>query len=259
MSDNTEGTQPATPNNRTGYLFLEAVIRQFLAYQFQQISKTVDDPNVTFIEELFHKAGEDVVKQLKTWWRTNVEIPVVINYPITALGLPFVAVVNGTEREKSEESYLGDYGGRAHYGKHSVQLEGQNVLMDGVIVPDDRPRALYTRELLSVPMAHSTKIYIAGVDPNTATYLYHVVMALLLVNKVQFMKYGGMRDLSFSGGDLEYHQELFPESAYFKVITLTYDSNFDVPLAREGTIGGVDVTLHTLLSGVLTQNVNLGE
>lgn len=237
MSDTTPGTTPTTPNKRSGFLFSEALVRQFLAAKFYEISQTIDDPNVTFIEELFHKAGDDIVLQIKTWWRENTNIEVSINFPRTDTSMPFVAVVNAGEREKDAETVLGDYGGRAYYGTRNVEVLG------GV------QRAEYTRDLLTVPHQHTISIYVAAEDPNVVTYLYYVVMALLLANKVDFDRYGGMRNLSIAGSDLQHHPELFPEFAFFKVVTLTFDTQFDVPLQPKRTIGGISLSLSAFLYG----------
>ena len=88
-----------------------------------------------------------------------------------------------------------------------------------------------------------TNIYVASVDVNLTLYLYLIAKALLLANKFDFDKFVGMRNLKVNGRDLEYHPELFPEFAYFKIISLEYETNFDIPLSQESTIGGLDVGL----------------
>lgn len=233
--DTTEGTQPVTPNRRTGYLFSEALLRDFISFQLGRVHKTIDDPNVTFIDELFHKYGADVVQQVRDWWRDSPNIPVLINYPRQDMSLPFVCVVNAGEGEKAGEQYLGDFGGTSFYGGSQVASSA------------GAPPAKFTRALLSIPMTHQTKIYVAAQEPTLTMYIYHVIYALLLINKIDFDQYGGIRNLVMSGGDIEHHPELFPDFAYFKIITLTYDSNFDVPLQQQTTIGGIDASLSMYL------------
>jgi hypothetical protein len=246
MSETTLGTQPKTPNNRAGYLFPEALVRQFLAYQFDQIQRTVDDPSVTFIEELFHKFGDATAREVKTWWR-NHKVPVHMGYTRADTTLPFVTVVNGGEQEKDNEAVLGDYGGQASYGSRDIALLGGGI----------QRVAQHTRQVLTTSLQHSTRIFVAAGDPNVATYIYHVIWALLMLNKIDFDRYGGMRSLSIAGGDIEHHPELFPEFAYFKVITLSYSSQFDVPQAKQQTSGGVSITLGAFLADVGSVAVDL--
>lgn len=237
----TEGTPPEIPNNATGPRIPEALLRQFITYQLGQIAARIDDPDVTFIEELFSSHGPGIVKQLKDWFREHPNIPVTINYPRQDIGLPFISVVNGSENEDEGGQYMDDHVGIANYGVlgGGTAIETTSNLQDpGAGVPQ------YTREVKSVPYKHSTLIYVASMDVNLTMYLYAIVKALLIVNKFDFDKYGDMRDLVISGRDLEFHPELFPEFAYFKVISLMYNTNFDIPLAPQRTvIGGVDVSL----------------
>lgn len=221
----TEGTPPATPNNFAGLRFAEPLLRQFLAYQLGEVARTVDDPDVTFVEELYHRFGPEIVKDIKTWYREHTNIPVTINYPRHDIGLPFVSVVNASEQEAEGQQLLGDYGGRQNYG----------VLGGGV--------ATHSRAVTMVPQKHVTNIFVATDDQNTTIYLYALVRALLLLNKIDFDKYGGMRNMVVNGADLEFHPELFPEFAYFKVISLVYETDFDLPHAPDNTIGGVDLSL----------------
>lgn len=242
-NDNTIGTPPQTPNNRAGYLFAEETLRKFLAYQFDQIHKTIDDPTKTFIEELFHKFGTDVVLQVKQWWRETTNLPVFINFPRQDISLPLVAIVNAGEGEKSGEQYLGDHGGEVGYGETQIAVMG------------DTPRTIHQsyRQVISLPMQHTLKVYLAANDPTLVLYLNRVVYALLLLNKIDFDRWTGVRNMTLNSSDIEHHPELFPEFAYFKVITMQYDSNFDVPLSHVGTIGGVNVTLYDFMRNVLTQ------
>lgn len=245
MSDNTSGTQPATPNNRTGHLFTEDLLRRFLAYQFDQIRQSIDDPTKTFIEELFHKFGDDIVLQIKNWWRETTNLPVAINFPRQDMSLPWVCVVNAGENE-SPQAFLGDHGGQAKYGQSQVTLMGGGTAQ----------RATSIRNLLSLPLQHTMKIYVATNDAALTLYLNRVIMALLLVNKTQFDAKGGAQNMVISSGDIEFHPEMFPEFAYFKLITLQYTTVFDVPLSHVGTIGGVAVTLDTFIADVVSSSVN---
>ena len=242
-----------TPNGFTGDLFFEELLRQFLKYQLQTILKNAMEPGNTFIDELFSRYGDDVRLQAKKWFTTQQNIGITINYPRDSMTIPFICIINEDESEKSDEAYLGDHGGVLYQGEHSVQAASQlqtpSVYGTPLNIVDDRPRATQARFLLSVPESHITKVYVATENVNSTLYLYTVVKALLLVNKLDFDKYGGARNLKMNGGDFEHKSELFPDFAYFRVLTLMYDMNFDVALAPDRTIGGVDVTLKRFLNG----------
>jgi hypothetical protein len=243
-----------TPNGFVGHLFLEEVLRKFLAYQFIQISKNAADPNVTFIDELFARWGDAVRLQIKKWFVEHTNIAVTINYPRQDMPLPSVCVVNSNESEAGQP-YLGDYGGEVMIGERSVTASTNetlppNVYGESLVVTDTRPRGLAVRQLLSVPENRTTQIYIATEDANTTLYLYTVVKALLLVNKIDFDK-AGARNLKLSGSDLQFHAELMPATAYMKMLTLNYEMNFDVALSPVSTIKGVNLTLMDFLGNEL--------
>jgi hypothetical protein len=214
---------PTTPNNFAGLRFTEPLIRQFLSYQLGEIARTIDDPDVTLIEELYHRFGPDIVRDIKTWFREHTNIAVSINYPRHDIALPFISVVNASEQEADGQQLLGDYGGRQMVG----------VLGGGTA----------SRAVTVVPQKHLTNIFVATSDQNTTIYLYALVRALLLLNKIDFDQYGGMRNMVINGADLEFHPELFPEFAYFKVVSLIYETDFDLPHAPDVVIGGVDLSL----------------
>lgn len=242
------------PNGFAGDLFFEETLRQFLAFQLKQLSQNAANPGVSFVDDLFSRMGANVRKQVKDFLTTHPNISVEINYPREDIKLPFVAVVNVEESEKSAEAYLGDDGGLMYMGERSVEASSSltfipNVYGEALAEPDTRPRATHARQLISIPEACVTRIYIGAQEVNIVMYLYAIIKALVLVNKLDFDKYSGARNLKVSGGDLEQRPELFPTFAFFKVITLSYDMNFDVPVSAVRTIGGVDVSLTSYLKG----------
>ncbi len=248
-------TTISTPNAATGNLFFEPLLRQFLSYQLLQLNKNVNDPNVTFVDELFGRYGDDVRLEVKTWLAAATNIQVLIGFPREDTTLPFISVVSAEDQEKTSEAYLGDHGGILNLGGREVTSSSQlttppNVYGQTQTLPDNRPKATSARYLLSVPEAHTTRLYIATDDVNSTLYLYTIVKALLLVNKMDFDQYGGARNLKMSGADLEHKQDWFPQFAFFKVMTVNYDMNFDVPLSPIGTIGGVNVGLSSMFNGV---------
>lgn len=245
-------TEDQTPNGFTGNMFFEELLRQFLKFQFQEIEQNASKPGNTFVDELFSRYGDDVRLQAKKWFITQKNIAVTINYPRDPMTIPFVCIINEDENEKAGEAYLGDHGGVLYQGAHSVQASSQlqiPTLYGALNEVDDRPRAIQARYLLSVPESHVTRVYCATENVNSTLYLYTMVKALLLVNKMDFDRYVGARNMTMGGGDFAHHPELFPDFAYFRVITLNYDMNFDVPLAPNRTIGGVDVSIKRFLYG----------
>jgi len=220
-------------------MFFEELLRRFFVFAFGEIARTVNDPDVTFIDELFSSWGDEVRLQVKKWFVESTNINVSINFPKQDIGLPFVCVVNSNESEAAQ-AYLGDYGGHMMLGADQVTASSKLDIYGDV---DNRPRGTQVRRLLSVPETKTTQIFIGTNDVNTTLYLYTVVKALLLMNKIDFDKRGGARNLKVSGSDLQYHQELWPEFAYFKQLTLNYETNFDVALPPEDTIKGVNLTL----------------
>jgi hypothetical protein len=245
-----------TPNGFVGYMFFEELLRQFLAYQFKQLTLHVNDPAIQFVDELFGRFGDTVRVQVKKWLASELNITVDVNFPREDMPLPFVCVVNVEENEKSSEAYLGDDGGLMYMGGRSVtassslDVEGTlSVFGEAQIEPDTRPRATEVRQLLSVPEARVTRILVGTDDTNTVMYLYVIIKALLMVNKLDLDHHVGARNLRISGSDFTHRPELFPTFVYMKQITLSYDMNFDVALSPMRTIGGVDVTLSSYLRG----------
>lgn len=230
-----------TPNSFVGDLFFEELLRKFLTSMYQLISKKAADPNVQLIEEMFARLGADIQKQIRDWFVANTNIKVVINYPRTDIGAPFVSIVNANENE-TDKPYLGDYGGAMMIGANDVQASSTAVGLYGEAIVDERPRATAYRKLLSVPEAHTTQLWIGTDDPNTTLYLYVVTKMLLILNKMDFDKYVGARNIRLSGSDLQHHPEFMPQMIYMKQLTVNYDMNFDIPLERQGIIAGVDLT-----------------
>lgn len=235
-------------------MYLEPMLRQFLAYQWKQLVANVNDPSITFVDELFMRWGDEVRLEVKKWIASNPNLEVVINYPNENNTLPFIGVVSAEDNEKTNEAYLGDYGGYTMIAASQVTKSDPNTLPPNVYgqaekLPDNRPLGLQTRYLLTVPEARITRLYLATSDADSVMYLYIIVKALLLVNKLEFDKYAGARNLKMNGGDLEQRQELFPQFAFMKQMTLSYDSNFDVPTSPVGTVGGLNVSLTASFNG----------
>jgi len=249
----TASTLP-TPNSSTGFMYFEPVLRQFLAYQLKQIIANVNDPGITFIDEMFARWGDDVRLQIKKWLATTGNISVDINFPQEHMTLPLIAVVSAEDNEKTAEAVLGDFGGTLYIGgsqvtKSNPQTLPPNVYGQAEALPDDRPLAMEARYLLSVPEARITRLYIATDDADSVLYLYTIVKALLIVNKLDFDQFVGVRNLKLNGGDLEHRQDLLPQFAYMKQLTLSYDTNFDVPTSPTGTIGGMNVSITAAFNG----------
>lgn len=247
------GSQPQTPNGFAGELMFEELLRRFLAYQLKMIQENANKPGVTFLDEMFGRWDDDTRLQVKKWFALHTNINVVINYPREDIKLPFIAVVSATENE-SGEAYLGDYGGQMLIGRRAVQASSSiklpiNIYGQQLEEPDPRPVATHVRQVISIPENHVTRLYIAADDTNVVMAIYAVVKALILVNKMDFDRYAGARNLKMNGGDFEHRPELFPAFAYFKMLTLSYDMNFDVPLSPVQTIGGVDVSFTSYLNG----------
>jgi len=248
-----------TPNGFIGNLFFEELLRQFLAYQFKQIQRDIAAPGDLFFDEMFGRYGDEVRLQAKRWFSENTNLHFIINYPRDNMQIPFVCIVNASETEKTGETYLADDGGQMLIGAHSVvassNIQTAPSLYGQMFVPDNRPRATQSRQLLSVPESHTTKIYIATENVDATLYLYVTIKALLLANKIDFDRYAGARNMKMSGNDFQHNPELFPSFAYFKVLSLEYDMNFDVALKPDYTIGSVNVSLSSFLFGGAAQGV----
>jgi hypothetical protein len=254
------GSGSTTPNGFTGHMFFEAIVRQFIAYHLKEIQKSCAKPGETFIDELFARYGEEVRRQIKLWFIETTNIGCQITFPRGDMSLPLVCVVNAAESEKTDETYLSDHGGVMYAGKNQVTSSSKlttppNVYGEVLNLPDDRPKATSARHLISIPENHTTRIYIATDDVNATVYLYTVIKALLVVNKLDFDKYAGARNLKLNGGDIEHKPELFPQFAFFKVLDLSYDQNFDVALAKDQTIGNINVSLSAFLFGGASASV----
>lgn len=237
-----------TPNAAVGYLFFEDALRKFLAERLRELSLRGTGPENVFIDEMFARFGDDVRLQVKKWFATTTNIDVVINYPKDDTHVPFIAVVNSRESEATQQTYLGDDGGILYQGAASVESASQETvrtLYGEVPVPDPRPRALQARQLVSIPENRALSLYIATDDPNSTMYLYYIVKALIITHKLLFDRFFGVRNMRLSGADLQHRPELFPQFVYMKVITLEYESNFDVALSPKTTIAGAELSLST--------------
>lgn len=240
----------STPNGFAGDLFFEEKLRQFLTYQLKAIKADTANLGSSFFEDMFGSFGDDVRLQIRKWF-VETSIPVTINMPRDNIIVPFVCVIASEETE-APVAYLADYGGVMYEGGLSVTASAEqqlpNVYGDPLTQIDDRPRGTQARQVLSLPESRVTRIYVGTEDVNATMYLYKVVKALLIVNKIEFDKYAGARNMKISGNDVEYRPELAPSFAFFRMLTMNYDMNFDIPLSPTKTIGGVNVSFQSFLS-----------
>ena len=235
-----------TPNGFTGDLFFEELLRKFLAAMFIKISQQAADPNVQIIDEMFARYGDEIRLQVRNWFIANTNIKVVINYPKLDIGLPFVAVVNANEAE-TDKPYIGDYGGAMTMGADDVTSSTTAVGLFGRPLTDERPKATGYRKMISVPEIKTTQIWVGTDDPNSTLYLYTITKMLLILNKMDFDKYVGARNMRLSGSDLQHHPEFLPQMVYMKQLTLNYEMNFDIPLARQNVVPSASVSLADFL------------
>lgn len=70
-------------------------------------------------------------------------------------------------------------------------------------------------------------LLVVGPNPETTVFLYSVVKALLLLNDTFLMKQGFM-NLSMSGTDFTPRTEFYPDLAYQRALTLSFQYSFDV-------------------------------
>lgn len=232
------------PGRFVGEMFFEETLRRFLAYSFKEIQRNTAAPGASIIDELFAKMGDDIRTQIKSWFVNHTNVSMVINYPKDDIKLPFIAVVNASEEEKTAETFLGDHGGSVVLGsldQRSSQTPDSDLYGEPV-----RPTRI--RNLVSIPERRVTRLYIASDDVNVTLYMYVVVKAICVLNKDVFDSHMGVRNLSISGADFEHRQELFPTFAYFKMLTLSYDSTFDVAIDPVDTIAGVALSFSNFIT-----------
>lgn len=218
-----------TPNGAAGHLFIEDVFRKYITSAFVSLSETASNPLNDFVDMLFSRYGETTAKQVREYFTITTNINVVVNYPREDFHTPFVAIINAGEQ--SPDGYMGDYGGYQVLGSDQVTLFGG----------DTRPRATKVRKILSVPEKRTIQIMIGADETNAVAYIYTVIKALLIRDKIDFDKYAGVREMTISGADLQYRQEFLPQFAYMKTLTLSFATNFDVPLVEQQTVGGVSL------------------
>jgi hypothetical protein len=200
-------------NTPSGMRIPEFVFRQLIGWAIQQVRKTVDDPK-NVVDELFAMVGDDTIKQIKDWLRSNENLFLDVSWPRDDISLPAIIVEPQGEQEDTANALLGDLAGTAEMGRF------------GDANPSMRPQ-------FAVPELHTTNIYIASQDDRLTLFLYTLVKFILLSNKDQLTQWYDIHNLSIGGQVLEHDPQMFPTFGYFRMLTLSYLCLFDFNGATE--------------------------
>lgn len=189
-------------NLPTGARIPEFVFRQLIDYALTQIRENIDLPDNNLIDELFAHHDADIRKLIKDFVRQTKKISCVVNYPHASIGLPFVAIITGSEPEADQYSFMGDVMGESVIG-------GQR------------------RQQYGVGLKPTLSVYIAALDPNIAMFLYQIVRYVLFANKQQLTRYYDIHNLVLNGGDLQHDEKFYPTFCFMKMITAQFITVFD--------------------------------
>lgn len=213
-------------NTPSGMRIPEFVFRQLIGWAIQQVRKTVDDPK-NVVDELFAMVGDDVIKQIKSWLRSNENLFIEVSWPREASSLPGIVIEPQGEQEDTTNTLLGDLAGTAEMGRF------------GDANPSMRPQ-------FAVPELHTTNIYIASQDDRLTLFLYTLVKFILLSNKDQLTQWYDIHNLSIGGQVLEHDPQMFPTFGYYRMLTLSYLCLFDFNGASEAAkIVSLDMMVST--------------
>jgi hypothetical protein len=235
--DQSQLVTPSIPNKASGARIPEFTIRKFIAFALKKISDDIDGATGKFIEELFSLHGTATVNQVKKYLRDHANVQVVHNFPRPDQHLPVVAVVNGGEKE-GKDQFLGDHVGEAVYG--TLGNEG---------VPT------HTRQGFGVFLDNTTHIFVIAEDPTLVLFLSQILRYILFSASDDFNKFADMHALTIDMADLQWQQELLPEFAYMKVITMSYRTVFDVNTSLVKTICEIDLEVSVEANNPLTVTV----
>jgi len=194
----------------------EYVLRQLIGYAFQNIRDNIDRPDFLLIDELFTNFGPVVIDQIKAWFRSRAPAPApaiatVVNFPRPDLSLPFIACVNGADLEDERAQFMGDYTGTMEPPRESTEA--------------------VIRDLRGVGTKITNHLYVAATDADLVIFLAGLVRYILSFNKGGLESQYDIKNLCINMQDVQWDEKFFPTFCYIRLLTVTYDSQFDFALA----------------------------
>lgn len=203
----------ARPNRPTGARMAEYPVRQLLGFALQQIRAHVDDVDDNIIDQLFAIHGPAVIAQVKGYFRDHEKLSVVVGWPRTDMAMPWIAVVNATERDNDAESILGSQGGVQVLGRAGGLLEQRNHMVR--------------------PLSASLNILIASLDPHLTAVLSQIVRFILHINEDSLAEFYDVQVPTISMQDVQWDEKLWPTFGFFRMVTLNYATSFDYNVSKE--------------------------
>lgn len=182
-----------------GVPMCDLVFKQTISSKLAEIRARVDEPTNNLIEMIFDTFSTDMIEQTKKFFRDTTNIPVEINFPRRAISLPWIGVINPSEREDERRRVIGDDEGVEGNGSQYWERKG-------------------------IGISRTTQIWISTQDPQSTLVLYWVVWMILFVNRNLLDEYHQIQDLQLSGGDMKWEQEFLPSYAYSKMISIQHSA-----------------------------------
>ena len=222
------------PNVASGARPTTETIRQLIVFGFQQLREDCASPNsLHIVDELFSMWGTDaltgtpVVDQVKKYLVEHTNMPVVLNWPKSGLSLPQICVVAQAENENSEQAYIGDQTGFIGAGVGVIRDANGNIT--GEIADNN----IVQRRQKGMVVNAQTGVFVRAKDPTLCVYFAHIVRLIIFMNKLELIENGDMHNLTIDVEEIVDGQELFPEFAYTRMISLKYLTAFDYNLPQE--------------------------
>jgi hypothetical protein len=168
------------------------------------------------IEELFkgysdaNTFGTSIIDDVKAFLfaRTNPgqsPVKIAVNFPRSPISYPHVAIVLAGAQEDQEHDVLDDY----------IEDEEDETSSNAV-------------EVHGIAERQTFNILILSQDANLTLYLWIIVKAILVLNRVEFTR-RGMQNILYGGNDVALDPTQFPEFAYGRMVTLSCLTYFRVP------------------------------
>ncbi len=189
----------------SGCMLIERVLQQLLTKAFEQLKA---DPSV--VDDLFYKVAAPERASIKSWIAKQ-NVVVRTGYPEAGYQQPMISIVSESDEEAADQDFLGDMMG----------LEGE---------ASDGSQGYYT--LGYTERSTYNLMCFAGKDGNLVLWLHYLVKAILLLNKPLLIAHG-LIDPTVSARDLSFREDMAPEFAFCRVVSVTCRQIFSLYLTEQ--------------------------
>lgn len=195
---------PSGSDLQGGPILVERVLYDIIKLGLEEVHA---DPSLT--DDLFFQFDTNTRNDIHKFFEEH-RVAVRQNFPQDELTLPMVAVVNGDDSEQAAFDLLGDD-----------------------LLETFTPDIGETNTLVGHAVQGTYRIFcIAEKDSNAALWLYYVIKALLILHRDQLQTHG-LHNVVMSGADVTLREDLFPQRAFARVLTLSCIYFFSVPVTEK--------------------------